>query len=480
MFIIKIKFRNIAHFQSIILFVLIYWCLLMTVFAVENNELTKNKTKDNHSKRRAMLESKGYWIAKTLKIQYKDTESRRNRIRWWRNARFGIFVHWGVYSVLGGEYNGKDYGKEISGPSAEWIFKTAKIPKEEYRKIAKLWNPQCYNPEDWCKLAKDAGAEYIVLTAKHHDGFALFDDKGASNWNSINSTNFKYDLLKKFVDAARQYNLKVGIYYSHRLDWWHIGLNKNTEYSDSYIKLLRSHLTTIMKNYKPDLMWFDMGRSDITADIALEITRKYNPNCVICGRIGGGYGDYTCLKDRQLPPPGNIIDCETPMTMRLNWGFDKNDKNWKSSDLIIKNLSLCSTRNTNFLLNVGPQPDGRLTDEEIMRLKKIAKWMKNNSEAIKNTKVIPFINKYSWGALNVALDDKSVYMHIYEMPPNGKLVISNIDGDFTSVEYLSTHQSLKYSYNAEKKIITIEVKPKQKGTVDIIKLISRKAIVFDQ
>ena len=428
-------------------------------------------------KREEMLKEKGYWTAAKIKKQYNDSIEREKRIRWWKNARFGIFVHWGVYSVLGGEYNGIDYGKEAGGPSAEWIFKKAKIPKEEYRKIAKNWNPENYNPEIWCKLAKDAGAEYIVLTAKHHDGFALFDDKGATNWNSVTNTDYHGNLLEKFVNAARKIGLKVGIYYSHQLDWWHIGLNKTVNLPENYIKILRSHLKTIMQDYKPDLLWFDMGKNGEAADIAYEITRKYNPDCVICGRIGGKHGDYSCLKDRQLPPVGNTIDCETPMTMRLNWGYDKDDNNWKTPSEIIKMLSLCSTRNTNFLLNIGPKPDGSLLKEEILCLKELANWMKINSESIKNTSGYPLNKEYPWGGLTISNDRKILYVHIQKIPDNGKIIIEGLQGDFSSAELLENKTPVKFSYNSKTNKLELLFKPAKLDFVDIIKLTSKGEII---
>ena len=451
--------------------------ILLFAIQAPTNKLGQLKKTTKHNKREEMLNAKGYWTAAKIKQQYKDSVEREKRVQWWRNARFGIFVHWGVYSVLGGEYNGIDYGKEAGGPSAEWIFKKAKIPKEEYRKIAKNWNPKNYNPEIWCKLAKEAGAGYIVLTAKHHDGFALFDDKGATNWNSVKNTDYHDDLLKKFVNAAKKAGLKVGIYYSHRLDWWHIGLNKTDNLPDNYIKILRSHLKTIMQNYKPDLMWFDMGKAGQAADIAYEITREYNPNCVICGRIGGKYGDYSCLKDRQLPPIGNTIDCETPMTMRLNWGYDKNDNNWKTPREIIKMLSLCSTRNTNFLLNIGPKPDGSLSQEEISCLKELGRWMKNNSESIKNTNGSPLQKEYPWGGLSISHDKKTLYIHIQKIPENGKITIEGLNGDFISAEFLQNHTPIKFSYDSKTNKIELIFKPAKLDFVDIIKLKSKEKIL---
>ena len=400
------------------------------------------------------------------------------RLEWWQNARFGIFIHWGVYSLLGGEYKGVDYGKEMGGASAEWIFKTAKIPKNEYREIAQKWNPRNYNPELWCKLAVQAGAKYIVLTAKHHDGLALFNTK-SDDWDVINSTAYGKDIIQQFVNACRKYKLKVGIYYSQQIDWYRLGLNHKHRLTDQYKAVLKSHLKTIYHEYKPDLIWFDMGKAGKIADIAYKITKQIVPNCVICGRIGGGYGDYKCMKDRHLPPANNKKNAETPMTMRLNWGFDKNDKNWKSPDEIIKMLSICATRNTNLLLNIGPDGDGELSKNEINILKSIGSWMKINSDAIYNTHGTPFNGEFTWGSLTVSNNNKNFFIHIHNKPDNGQIIIPGVLTHISNVFLMTSKEDLECSYTQKNKNLTIQLPEISFDTVKIIKLSANKPLVFD-
>ena len=408
----------------------------------------------------------------------KKNPKSEERLQWWRDARFGIFVHWGVYSMLGGEYKGADYGKEMGGPAAEWIFKTAKIPENEYRKFASTWNPQNYNPEQWCKLAASSGAKYIVLTAKHHDGLALFDSE-IDNWNILQSTAYKKDIVRQFADAARKYNLKVGLYYSHRLDWFRLGTNRNAELTDKYKKVLENHLKTIFIKYKPDLIWFDMGKSGLIADLAFKITKKFAPNCIICGRIGGDYGDYKCMKDRHLPPPNNTMNAETPMTMRLNWGFDKDDENWKLPNDIIKMLSICATRNTNLLLNIGPDGNGKITENEINILNSVGAWMKVNSEAIYNTRGTPFNGEFPWGSLTVNNNNCAFFIHIHQKPVDGIIVIPGISSPVSNVNLLAKKHNLHCSFSLKKNTLTVKLPDTPLDTVRIIKVSGNKPFLFE-
>ena len=409
-----------------------------------------------------------------------DSNSKSDkRMEWWRNARFGIFVHWGVYSMLGGEYKGRDYGKEMGGPSIEWIYKTAGIPKEQYREFASEWNPENYNPEQWCRIAADAGAGYIVLTAKHHDGLALFDSD-IDDWNIMQATAYKKDIVQQFVDAARKYKLKVGLYYSHRFDWYRLGTSRNVKLTDSYKRVLEAHLKTLCEKYHPDLIWFDMGKPGPIADTAFKITKQFAPDCVICGRIGGDYGDYKCMKDRHLPPPGNKGDAETPMTMRLNWGFDKDDENWKSPDDIIKMLSICAARNTNLLLNIGPDGDGRITDNEISILHSVGAWMKINKEAICNTSGTPFKGEFSWGSLTVGNDRKNFYIHIHNKPDGAAVIIPGVLTNVSGAVLLDSGKGIPCGFTQKDKKLTIHLPDtKQSEPVEIIKVTAGQPFLFD-
>ena len=402
------------------------------------------------------------------KAQYTDTPERRKRLGWWKDARFGVFVHWGVYSVLGGEWKGKDYGKEEGGPSAEWIMRTAKISKDDYAEVARRFNPVKYDPDHWAELAATAGAKYMVLTTKHHDGWALFDTK-ADEWGVGYQSPFKKDLVGMFADACRKHGLKVGFYYSHRKDWVN---NKGNACGPEYLKLVEKQLTELLTNYgKVDIMWFDMGRDGgEVARLCRDLVRKYQPDCVISGRIGGGYGDYTSFKDRHLPPPGSDIDGETCMTTRLNWGYDNDDDNWKSPGEVIRMLSTCACRNSNFLLNLGPKPDGTLCSEEEKRLKAIGEWMVKHAEAVRGTRGLPWGDGGNWGA-TVSKDGRSVYIHIWKWPLAGKIVVET-PLKVAGSAFLSNSEAVRVSRGSGGKSVVLEIgaKPPIGVGVPVVKL----------
>ncbi len=345
----------------------------------------------------------------------KEVSDLDERMKWWEDSRFGMFIHWGVYSTFGGEWNGNDYGKEMGGASAEWIYLMADIPKEAYQKAAHHFNPVNYDPAEWVRMAKNAGMKYMVLTAKHHDGFALFDTK-ASDWSIMESSVYQKDLVKEFIEECHKQGMRVGFYYSHEKDWYQrkkVGRD-TSEITATYKTLVATHLKELLTNYgQVDVIWFDMGikqHKDLN-QMCYDMVRKYQPRCIISSRIGNNLGDYRNLGDRQLAPPGIEGYVESIMTLRLNWGYDKNDANWKSSEEVISMLSKCACRHSNFLLNVGPQPDGRFTPEDIIRLENVGKWTKTNGEAIYETQGSPFKGEFEWGSISTK--GNKVYLHLF-------------------------------------------------------------------
>jgi len=342
--------------------------------------------------------------ANTEAAEWKESETEYHaRMKAWNDARFGLFMHWGVYSTYGGEYEGTDYGKEASGrASAEWIYQTAKIPAEEYRRAARTFNPVLYDPAEWVKMAKDAGMKYMVLTAKHHDGFGLFDSR-ASDWNIVHSSDYKKDLIKAYVDACHKQGMMVGFYYSHNKDWFHNTPRREVSRPQSmdYKEFVMIQLKELLTQYgKIDIIWFDTpNRQNIEFNQACAaMVRKYQPQCIINGRIGNELGDYVSGGDRAVVEPGKPGYKESIMTMRLNWGYDRNDDFWKSSDELILLLSQSACRGSNFMLNIGPTPLGTFPPEDRARLKALGEWMRINGEAIYGTEGSPFTKEFSWGS----------------------------------------------------------------------------------
>ena len=382
------------------------------------------------------------------------------RMKWWDDGRMGMFIHWGVYSTFGGEYNGQDYGKDMGQCSAEWIYLKADIPEKVYHKAAQEWNPYKFNADEWVKMAKDAGMKYMVLTSKHHDGYALFDSK-VSDWNVVKCSAIKKDLVKEFVAACNKYNMKVGFYYSHEKDWTnHVKKASDKKpLSKEYIEFAKKQITELLTQYgKIDLIWFDTPVSQHKEfnKMCAGLVRKYQPECIINGRIGNGLGDYKNIGDRTVVDPGLSGYMESIMTMRLNWGYDNNDDCWKSSDEVIKMISHSVCRGSNFLLNVGPKPNGEITLEDQVRLHEIGQWIKSNGEAIYQTKGSPFSKEFVWGSLTRSKDKNIIYLHLQDWT-GGNIVLKGLMSKVKDASFLDTGEKLNFIQNDNNEEVTIKL-----------------------
>nr|QTJ01951.1 GH29 fucosidase [uncultured bacterium] len=392
-----------------------------------------------------------------------------SHMEWWRDARYGMFIHWGLYSVAGGEWKGKDYGKEQGGASAEWLMNSANISGEEYRNtLAPQFNPTEFDAAQWVSLAKDAGMKYIVITAKHHDGFCLFNT-AATDYNVMEATPFKRDIIKELAEECAKQGLKFGVYYSQFKDWYHRSRGKDvagTLSNQDYLELVEKNLGELLSNYgEMAVLWFDVGGNDvIEADQQGARVRELQPNTVICSRLyhrnvpvdQQQYADFNSLPDRMLPAKRMTEDAETCMTMRHNWGYDKTDDAWKSSKDIIEFLALCGARGVNLLLNVGPTPTGKFLPEEVTRLQEVGEWMKVNGESIYGTSYSPVDFDFMWGAMTQK--NQTLYLHILEWQKKG-LVFNGIVGKPSKVYLLAdpARKALAHAYDPKAHITTIHV-----------------------
>ena len=319
---------------------------------------------------------------------------RRERLTWFHEAKYGLFIHWGLYAVPAGTWK----GQRIPG-IGEWIMNRAKIPVREYEQLAKQFNPVKFNAEEWVQLAKDAGMRYIVITSKHHDGFALYDSK-VSTYDVVDATPFKRDILKELQAACRKAGMPLGFYYSQSQDWhdpngagndWDFGpdLGSDKKERKQYDKYLREkaepQVKELLANYGPvALVWFDTPRMMDVNDRAKRFTRivrELSPKTLIDGRLGEA-GDYVTTGDNVIPPDVQNTAWEVPATINHTWGYKTYDHDWKSPGTIIFKLVDIVSKGGNYLLNVGPRADGIIPEASQYVLRSAGAWLKVNGEAV--------------------------------------------------------------------------------------------------
>ena len=321
--------------------------------------------------------------------------AREARLAWFRDAKYGLFIHWGLYAIPAGQWQ----GKTVPG-IGEWIMNRARIPVKEYEQLAKQFNPVKFNADEWVRLAKDAGMKYIVITAKHHDGFALFESH-ASLFNVVDATPFRRDVLKELALACQKQGIRLGFYYSQSQDWhepsgagntWDFGPDSLKKYDEYLIGKSLPQVRELLMNYGPvALIWFDTPRM-MTGDRATRFTRlvrAVQPNTLIDGRLGES-GDYVSTGDNVIPAEARTDAWEVPATLNHTWGYRTDDHDWKSvGDVVFKLVDIVS-KGGNYLLNVGPMANGEMPQPAIDVLRNAGAWLKVNGEAVYGAKATPF------------------------------------------------------------------------------------------
>lgn len=350
------------------------------------------------------------------------------RLKWWHAVRFGMFIHWGLYASLAGSWK----GQKTPG-IGEWIMRDVKIPVDAYEQLAKDFNPVKFDAEAWAEVAKQAGMKYLVITAKHHDGFCMFDSP-SNPYNIVNKTPFKRDPMKELAEACRKRDIKMCFYYSQALDWhaeggaghWdEIGSGEEwlsyarpPEDFQAYLhNVVKPNLRELLTNYGPiGLIWFDtpvMINKEQSEDLR-DFVHSLQPECLVSGRVGHDVGDYGSLGDNEHPAGRVEGAWETPATLNDTWGFKSDDENWKSLAYLLELLVNCASKGVNYLLNVGPTDEGVIPQPSVDLLKQVGAWVDRNGEAIYGTEASPFLVDPAWG--RVTCKGNTLYLLIKKWP----------------------------------------------------------------
>lgn len=382
------------------------------------------------------------------------------RVRWFQEARFGMFIHWGLYAIPG---------------RGEWVKSREKIPDEVYDRYFSEFEARDFDPKKWARLAKNAGMKYAVLTAKHHDGFCLFDS-ALTDYKSTN-TPCGRNLVREYLDAFRAEGLKVGLYYSlldwHHPDYPHVSdrthpMRGNPEMTDEgrefdrYLDYLHGQVRELCTNYgKLDILWFDYSYGEMRgekwrATELVTMVRELQPGILIDNRLEGSgseqgslmtgeplpwHGDFACPE--QIIPPRGLVDAkgkpvvwEACVTMNNHWGFCRDDRMFKPAGMLIRKLVECVSKGGNLLLNVGPDARGNIPPESVRILERIGEWMKLNSESVYGCGAAA-VERPDWGRYT-SKDNKTLYCHVFDNTIGPLPIIGIKQEDILSARELAT------------------------------------------
>ena len=445
----------------------------------DKDMLNKARSRDQKAIEEAQ---KGWWT--------NSMKTHDQRIQWWRDAKFGMFIHWGVYSLPGGEWK----GKKISG-YAEHLMRKEKIPRTEYLALAHRFNPAKFNAEEWVMHARKAGMKYFIITAKHHDGFALFDSR-VSDFDIIDQTPFRRDPMAELAAACKRHGMKFGFYYSHAFDWEHPdapgndweynnpggdkllgGANWYDTHPDWLPKAIKyvdqkaiPQIKELLVNYRPDILWFDTPHKlPLSENIRiLNAIREIDPNVVVNGRLvrsnTANFGDYKNTADRPAefyPVQG---DWEAIPTTNESYGYHQYDDSHKPISHFIRLLVSAVSRGGNLLMNIGPKGDGSFDTKDVNILQGIGKWIDQNHESIEGGKSpLPL---QSWGVST--LKGNKLFLHVFDWPADGKLYVGGLQSRFGKASVLTNPTTLMNVKRVNENDLLITIPKRAPDTINTV------------
>ncbi|MEO8111140.1 MAG: alpha-L-fucosidase [Ginsengibacter sp.] len=477
--------------------------ILMIIFCSYSFQLDAQTTGDEDSKmynegkardQKAIDDAvDGWWTA--------SMKTHDQRIKWWREAKFGMFIHWGVYSTAGGEWK----GKKVDG-YAEHLMRKEKIHRKEYLELAHKFNPAKFNADEWVRNAKNAGMKYMIITSKHHDGFAMYPSK-VSDFNIRKQTPFKRDPMAELSAACKKYGLKFGFYYSHAFDWEHpdapgndweyknpggdLNLYGGRNWYDLHPELLVKaqkyvdekaipQIKELITMYHPDILWFDTPQKlPLSENIRiLKAIREADPNVVVNGRLvrsaTANFGDYKNTADRPAefyPVEG---DWEAIPTTNESYGYSKFDSSHKPASHFIRLIASAASRGGNLLMNIGPKGDGTFDKKDVKILNGIGEWMHKNDESIYGT-TASSLPLQSWGVST--LKKNKLYLHVFEWPTDGKLHVGGLKNNVDKVYLLSDPQKTFPIKRLNENDVVITLPKKAIDTINTVLVVDLKSAI---
>ena len=370
------------------------------------------------------------------------------RLDWWRQAKFGLFIHWGLYAMPHERWS--DWPITVSHHyTGEWVQHVRRIPGDVYQRCAAEFNPVDFDADAWVALARRAGMRYMVITAKHHDGFCLFRSK-VTGFNLADATPFGRDVIAELAEACRRQDFPFGVYYSQTQDWSRPGGAGNrwdaqppgASFEGYLEETVKPHLHELLTGYGPiAIVWFDTPGAmtpDQSRDL-IDTVHALQPNCLVSGRIGNGLGDYASFRDNRFPGSQQAMDWESPATMNRTWGYVADDHGWKTTPELLRTLLDCASKGGNFLLNVGPDGRGRIPQASVERLEAMGRWLADRGEGVYGTTAGPIQDRYD---LCTTRAGNRVFVHVLTWPLGDLLELPWTDAPPAAARELATGQNL--------------------------------------